>query len=83
MINSCMPTRWKLKEFLADHDITVYKLAQETDKKISRNSLYNLTGYPPPTRIAINTFDVLIPALRKLTGEKVVISDIMPYEEPQ
>jgi hypothetical protein len=78
-----MPTRWKLREFLEAHNITPYRLAQETAGQLGMKSIYNLVKEPPPDRLRIRTFDVLIPALERLTGEAVQVSDLLDYERAQ
>ena len=80
MINSFMPTRWKLKEFLQEHDISPYALSQQTTGKLSMKSVYNLVADTPPTNIRTTTFDALIPALEQLTGKHVDITDLLAYE---
>lgn len=79
MINSLMPTRWKLKEFLDNHGITVYALAQKTEGKLSRNALYHLASHPKG--IQFETLDVLVPVLSEMTGSKVSVADLLDYEE--
>lgn len=74
-----MPHRWRLKEFLAENDITPYRLARELSGKLSQNSVYNLSH--EPKFIKIETFDVLIPALRDLTNKNVTINDLLVWEE--
>jgi DNA-binding Xre family transcriptional regulator len=81
MVDLTMPTRWKLKEFLDTHKITVYRLSQATGSGIARNSLYNLVQDEPPKRLEIKTLDVLIPALRQLTGRDVQVDDLLEYTE--
>ena len=76
-----MPTRMKLKTFLATHNISVYRLAQETKGQLSRTSLYNLTSETsPPKGVLFETLDVLIPVLRKMTGKQVQIHDLIDYD---
>lgn len=79
MINSLMPTRWKLKEFLDDHSITVYALAQKTEGKLSRNALYHLASRPKG--IQFETLDVLVPILSEMTGKKLTVADLLEYDE--
>ena len=79
MINSLMPTRMKLAEFLKQHNITVYALAKETEGKLSRTALYHLAN--EPKGVQFETLDVLVNALSKMTGRKVSISDLLEYEE--
>lgn len=82
VIQSTMPTQMKLKEFLEERDISVYRLAQETEGSLSRTSLYSLTSQTsPPKGILFESLDTLIPALRELTGEEVNIEDLLEYVE--
>ena len=78
MLHSHMPTRWKLKAFLDNHAVSVYAVAKELEGEMSRTALYNLTR--DPKAIHFETFDSLIPALRKLTGKEVAISDLLEFE---
>ena len=72
----------KLKEFLEQRGITVYKLAQQTEGRLSRTSLYSLTSETsPPKGLLFETLDVLIPTLREMTGENVQIGDLLEYEK--
>ncbi len=77
MVPSSMPMKWKLPEFLNKHNITVYKLAKETT--IARNTLYNLTN-KTPIRIDLETLNALIPALERMTGQRVELNDLLEYE---
>jgi DNA-binding Xre family transcriptional regulator len=79
MIDSLMPTRWKLKEFLDDYNITVYALAQKTEGKLSRNALYHLASNPKG--IQFETLNVLVPILSEMTGQKLSVSDLLDYED--
>lgn len=75
---ACMPHRWRLKEFLDQHGITRYALAKKLAGQLTQNTVYNLAD--DPDYIKINTFDVLIPALRALTGEEVTVADLLVWE---
>ncbi len=74
-----MPTRWKLKEFLDKHQITVYELAKHTSGRLSRNALYKLAN-EAPAQLRISTIDTLIPALERMTGQRVELNDLLEYE---
>lgn len=74
MMNTAMPTRFKLDKFLNQHQITVYNLAKHTKGKLSRTSLYNLTN--EPKAIQLSTLDVLIDTLSRITGENVQFDDL-------
>ncbi len=74
-----MATRWKLKEFLSEHNISVYELAKHTKGRLSRNGLYKLVN-KSPEQLRIATLDTLIPVLGQLTGKDVGLSDILEWQ---
>ena len=71
---------WKLKDYLDEQGITPYKLAQQTGEKLSQNAVYRLAG-PDVSRFDRESLDVLIEALRELTGKAVKVSDLLEYQE--
>ncbi len=79
MLNSCMPMRWKLDEFLKSHSITVYALAQKTEGRLTRTTLYNLTN-KPQKRIDLETLNVLISTLSEMLGREVELTELLRYE---
>lgn len=68
--------KWKLKQYLEDHDLTAHALSRES-------SLSTATIYPmargQAERISLQTMDRVITALRSLTGERVDIADLLEY----
>lgn len=78
-----MGTRFLLREFLDAHDITPNALSVETGKGLSRNSIYNLVTGEQPTSVRLSSLDVLIPVLRKMTGKRVTVADLIVYQDEQ
>lgn len=73
-----MATQWRLKQFLNAHDLKPAAVAQATEGRLSRNSVYALARGAEAVRF--ETLDVLLPALREITGEDVAVSDLIHYE---
>lgn len=80
MLDSCVATRWRFKEFLDENNLSAYSVVQETSGKLSRTAVYDLASSDSPASIRISTFDALLPALEKLTGRRVEIGDLLTYE---
>lgn len=80
MIDLCVATRWRFKEFLDENKISTYSVVQETTGKLSRTAVYDLASSDSPASIRISTFDALLPALEKLTGKQVEITDLLTYD---
>lgn len=77
-----MPTvRWRLADFLQEHDLTAYRLAKESG--ITRvNTLYRLVRKgSEPTRVDLATLALVIHTLRRLVGPQVQLTDILEYVE--
>lgn len=90
MVHSDMDTmHWKLREFLAERNIT--RLALEKKADVSRVTLYRMTSPDPKKlqqRIDFPTLTAIIAALRDLTGEDVTPDDLLefvpgPESQPQ
>lgn len=76
-----MPTRLKVKQLLDELGVTVYRLSQETEGKLSRQSLYNLTSSTnPPKRIELESLDAIIEGLRTITGRSASVCDLLEYD---
>lgn len=73
-----MPTAWRLKDYLRQHNVTPYALSLKTGGRLSRNTIYSLVR-EQPQRLQLKTLDVLIPALMELTGEPVSVTDLLAY----
>ena len=70
---------WKLKAFLSENQITPNTLAEHLKGQLSKTAIYNLVQGKPPTSVHFATLDTLIPALTKLTGQTVLLSDLLEY----
>jgi hypothetical protein len=74
---------WKLREYLKKHKITTLALEAKAET-VSRVTLYRLTSPDPgkrPQRIDIPTLSAIIKGLRSLTGDNVMVSDLLEYQE--
>lgn len=74
-----MAVIWKLKALLTENQITPNALAGYLKGQLSKTAIYNLVQGEPPTSIHFVTLDVLIPALTELTGQTVLLSDLLEY----
>lgn len=73
-----MSTQWRLKEFLSEHNIKPAALAQATEGRLSRTSVYALSRGAEAVRL--DTLDTLLPALSILTGRRVDVGDLIVYD---
>lgn len=73
-----MATQWRLKQFLSEHDLKPAAVVLATEGRLSRNSVYALARGAEAIRF--ETLNVLLPALREITGEDVAVSDLISYE---
>jgi predicted transcriptional regulator len=75
-----MPSvNWKLKPLLEQHDLTVYKLAQESG--IAIPWLYNLLRGEGAKNANRGTLERLITTLRRLTGRTISVCDLLEYTD--
>jgi DNA-binding Xre family transcriptional regulator len=79
MVYSESMIRWKLKDYLDRHGITVYQLAKQTEGKLSRNALYNLADNPESIRF--ENLDTIIIALKEITKKQLKVSDLLEFIE--
>ena len=70
--------RWKLRAFLNEHSLTPYRLAKATHGKLSLNAIYNAVAVDL-TAIKFDSLNILIDALRDLTGKEVGVVDLIEY----
>ena len=75
-----MPVKWKLQEYLNQHDITPYRLAQEIHGELSQKGVYRLTD-DSLGGVRFDTLSAVIAGLRRLTGETVTPNDLLEFEE--
>lgn len=71
--------RWKLKEFLHDHNLTVYKLTKAAEGRLSSNHIYILARGTTKT-VELETLNVLIETLQDLTNKPVNVADLLEYQ---
>lgn len=71
--------RWNLEEYLAAHDLTRYRLAQELPGNTNSwlTTLYRMSD---PKRLDLATLATIIATLRELTKLDVTVSDLLSYE---
>lgn len=74
-----MPVRWKVYEILEAHDISVYRLMKESG--LAQGTVYRLVKGDTST-VNAETLDRVMTTLRRLTGERLQISDLIEYDEP-
>jgi hypothetical protein len=72
----------KVKGFLDEHNISAYRLAQETAGQLAPNTVYALAR-PGVKRVDLATLGDIITALRTLTGKPVDIADLLEYQPPE
>lgn len=70
--------RWKFKEFLDAHGLNASQVVDKTDGKLSRNGVYRLTDNELKG-VRFESLAAIIPALRELTGEDVMVGDLLEY----
>lgn len=70
--------KWRLKEFLNEHDLSTYQLVDKAHGKLSRTGVYRLTD-DELKGVRFESLAAIIPALRELTGEDVQVSDLLEY----
>lgn len=73
-----MATHWRFGDFLFERNIRPSAVAQATEGRLSRNSVYALARGAEAVRF--DTLNVLLPVLRRLTGEDVAVGDLIVWE---
>ncbi len=73
-----MPVKWKVKQYLAAHNLSAYRLEKESG--LAHGTVYRLVN-GSTVNLNAATLDATINALRKLTGKHVGISDVLEYQE--
>jgi DNA-binding Xre family transcriptional regulator len=73
-----MPLRWKVREFLDMHGVTPYRLMAATG--LAQGTVYRLARNEA-TSVNTETLELVLVALRKLTGKKVELQDLLVFEE--
>lgn len=76
--------KWKLPEYLEQHEITPYRLGVELGGHKRIPVIYRLAKKDkPPTRVDFDTLGELIKGLRVLTGKNVQLSDLLEYQDDE
>jgi hypothetical protein len=70
-----------LKPFIDRHNVTTYRLVQETKGLVAERTVYGLAR-GEMTDARLTTVAALITALRTLTGKPVTVADLLEYQEP-
>jgi hypothetical protein len=70
---------WKLKPFLEQHNISAYALAKQVAPKLASNTVYSLVR-ETPKRVDIESLELILIALKELTGKKVDIPHLLEYK---
>ena len=73
-----MAVKWKIKELLREHGITPYRLMKDTG--LSQGTAYRLANNDFNS-VNADIIDVVVKALRKLTGKPVDVADLLEYRE--
>ena len=74
--------QWKLSNLLAAHNLTAYRLAEETKGIVNRNTVYSIAR-GDATRVDLGTLSGVIKTLTRLTGQPVTPNDLLEViEEP-
>ena len=74
--------QWKLSNLLAAHNLTAYRLAEETKGIVNRNTVYSIAR-GDATRVDLGTLFGVIRTLTRLTGQPVTPNDLLEViEEP-
>ncbi|MEX2540251.1 MAG: helix-turn-helix transcriptional regulator [Trueperaceae bacterium] len=71
-----MNIRVRLGDYLAQKDISAYRLAQEADRKLAKNTVYSMAR-GETKRVDLETLSTIMIALERLTGEAVTFDDLL------
>lgn len=75
---SVVPVFWTVREVLEDHGITPYRLMKESG--LAQGTVYRLVNGDTRSLNA-DTLDRVMATLRRLTGKRLQVSDLLRYEE--
>ncbi|WP_191240919.1 helix-turn-helix domain-containing protein [Deinococcus ficus] len=68
---------WQLREYLDAHGLSVYSLVKATGGALSTTGVYNLSR--GTKQVKLETLDLIITALREMTGHDVTVGDVLRY----
>lgn len=69
--------RWKLQDFLEEHNLTTYALVRASD--LAPNTVYSLAR-GATKHVRLDTVAGVLGGLRRLTGQEVGLADILEHE---
>lgn len=69
---------WKLGELLEREGVSVYRLNQELNQRVSRNTLYRWAS-EMPDRPDLETLGWVMWGIEQITGKSYQLSDILEY----
>ena len=73
-------TRWKLRALLDSENISAYTLARTLSEQTRPNTIYRLVRPgKEPCRVDLSTLTLVVSGLRKLTGKRIEVGDILEY----
>jgi len=72
-----MPVRWKVRALLERHGLSAYRLWKESG--LSMGTAYRLARGDTAS-LNSETLDMVMAALRRLTGQALTVSDLVTYE---
>jgi DNA-binding Xre family transcriptional regulator len=78
MLNIMPELRWRLKEFLEEHEISAYSLAK--DSSLSLPSVYRLTNNHS-RYIQFDTLETIVATLERKTGKSIQLTDLLEFQE--
>lgn len=76
MLYSCSMLRLNLGGYLKRHGLTPYRLVKESG--LAQATVYNMAR-TPAQRVDLDTVGTLLDALRRMTGERVKVDDLLEY----
>ena len=74
-----VPVRWMIRPLLERHHISTYRLMRESG--LAQGTVYRLVNGETQS-LNVETLDRVMAALQRLTGERLEISDLLRYDEP-
>ena len=78
IIHCVSVVRWRLNEFLEENDLTVYRLHQELQGRVSKTGLYKVTR-GETSGVDFELLAHVLGALERLLDKRVEIEDVLLY----
>jgi len=71
-----MKVQARVKQYLDSHNVSAYRLAQETAGTLAPNTVYALAR-PTEKRVDLETLGEVMTALERITGQPVTLTDLL------